>query len=242
MRAPSTSSTDAMVGGYGGGSSRAPTPTRRERRYHNATTSTATITTMVAATTTTTTTTTTTMVATATADMNSGSNDVSDAATLNKKLRNASNGTLSEAEKEEVVSKIRPSTSLGFGNLTSSEKYVLAMVGLPARGKSYIVKMIIRYLQWTGVQARLFNVGNFRRQKGLGAVSANFFDTNNTNAIKERENLGEWLVGGGLLVGCWCFFTRPRHRCVHVSPHRHPPSSPRHTTFTRLHDPFQRWR
>mmetsp|Transcript_104842 Transcript_104842/g.302481 ORF Transcript_104842/g.302481 Transcript_104842/m.302481 type:complete len:790 (+) Transcript_104842:726-3095(+) len=160
VRAPSAS--DAMVGGYGGGSSRAPTPTRRDR---------------------------------------SGSNDVSDAATLNKKLRNASNGTLSEAEKEEVVSKIRPSTSLGFGNLTSSEKYVLAMVGLPARGKSYIVKMIIRYLQWTGVQARLFNVGNFRRQKGLGAVNASFFDTNNKNAIKERENLAmavmeemiEWL-------------------------------------------------
>lgn len=36
--------------------------------------------------------------------------------------------------------------------------------GLPARGKSYIAKMLIRYLTWTGISAQIFNVGELRRK------------------------------------------------------------------------------
>jgi 6-phosphofructo-2-kinase len=37
------------------------------------------------------------------------------------------------------------------------------MVGLPARGKSYITKKIQRYLSWQQHNSRIFNVGNRRR-------------------------------------------------------------------------------
>jgi 6-phosphofructo-2-kinase len=37
------------------------------------------------------------------------------------------------------------------------------MVGLPARGKSYITKKIHRYLSWQQHNTRIFNVGNRRR-------------------------------------------------------------------------------
>lgn len=42
-------------------------------------------------------------------------------------------------------------------------KLVIVMVGLPARGKSYITKKIQRYLSWQQHNARIFNVGNRRR-------------------------------------------------------------------------------
>mmetsp|Transcript_59783 Transcript_59783/g.117269 ORF Transcript_59783/g.117269 Transcript_59783/m.117269 type:complete len:560 (+) Transcript_59783:96-1775(+) len=71
----------------------------------------------------------------------------------------------------------------------SKTKYVLAMVGLPARGKSYIVKMILRYLRWTGIKAEIFNVGNYRRKMDFGGVAADFFDKSNEQAQRQREQL-----------------------------------------------------
>jgi 6-phosphofructo-2-kinase len=42
-------------------------------------------------------------------------------------------------------------------------KLVVIMVGLPARGKSYITKKLQRYLSWQQHESRIFNVGNRRR-------------------------------------------------------------------------------
>ncbi|EXJ93298.1 6-phosphofructo-2-kinase [Capronia coronata CBS 617.96] len=42
-------------------------------------------------------------------------------------------------------------------------KLVIIMVGLPARGKSYITKKIARYLNWLQHPTRIFNVGDRRR-------------------------------------------------------------------------------
>lgn len=42
-------------------------------------------------------------------------------------------------------------------------KLVVIMVGLPARGKSYITKKIQRYLSWQQHDCKIFNVGNRRR-------------------------------------------------------------------------------
>jgi predicted kinase len=75
-------------------------------------------------------------------------------------------------------------TALGL-----EQPLVIAMVGLPARGKSYLVKMIIRYLKWTGFECQVFNVGSFRRQVGLASADSNFFDNSNPNNHKIREQL-----------------------------------------------------
>ncbi|KAI0843415.1 bifunctional 6-phosphofructo-2-kinase/fructose-2,6-bisphosphate 2-phosphatase [Hypoxylon sp. FL0890] len=50
-------------------------------------------------------------------------------------------------------------------------KLVIIMVGLPARGKSYITKKLRRYLSWQQHNTRIFNVGNRRRVAAVSSPS-----------------------------------------------------------------------
>ncbi|KAI6178219.1 putative 6-phosphofructo-2-kinase/fructose-2,6-bisphosphatase [Aphelenchoides besseyi] len=66
---------------------------------------------------------------------------------------------------------------------------VIALVGLPARGKTYISHKLCRYLQWCGIKTRAFNVGEYRRRAcnldEQGA--ADFFNPNNQEGIRIRD-------------------------------------------------------
>ncbi|KAK4058938.1 Fructose-2,6-bisphosphatase [Microbotryomycetes sp. JL221] len=96
----------------------------------------------------------------------------------------------------------------------SEAKIVVAMVGLPARGKSYLSNKLMRYMLWLEYQVKVFNVGQLRRAKYKKKAeqtgykedqSANFFDAKNKEAAKEREAMAAecleqliaWLRAGG---------------------------------------------
>lgn len=64
---------------------------------------------------------------------------------------------------------------------------VLVMVGLPARGKTYISRKLTRYLNWIGVTTKVFNVGEYRRDAFKQYASKEFFDPNNEEAVKIRK-------------------------------------------------------
>ncbi|AUX19585.1 6-phosphofructokinase [Sorangium cellulosum] len=86
-----------------------------------------------------------------------------------------------------------------------SSPIVLAMVGLPARGKTSIARKIARYLSWLGHPTRLFNVGNYRRAHLGTAQPHQFFDPDNTEgrrallgmAMTALDDLIGWLSSGG---------------------------------------------
>ena len=84
-------------------------------------------------------------------------------------------------------------------------KRVIVMVGLPARGKTHIARRVTRYLKWQGVDARIFNVGSYRRER-LGAHQPHsFFDPDNPDGQQARRAMAEaaladvlaWLEDGG---------------------------------------------
>ncbi|TMW68748.1 hypothetical protein Poli38472_006216 [Pythium oligandrum] len=91
------------------------------------------------------------------------------------------------------------------GLMTSQKKLVLVMVGLPARGKSFVVHKATRYIEWLGFPTKIFNVGNYRRKLGRAGEDANFFSADNADAKKLREEMAmvvlddliEWLEGEG---------------------------------------------
>jgi len=112
----------------------------------------------------------------------------------------------------EMLEGVRPAYVQGAANENDgkknqkAQKLVVVLVGLPARGKSYISHRLVNYMNWFGVRCRLFNVGAFRRQKveqNKGS-HANFFDSDNKDAANQREELAsavleqllEWLKHG----------------------------------------------
>ncbi|PKX94557.1 6-phosphofructo-2-kinase PFK26 [Aspergillus novofumigatus IBT 16806] len=58
-------------------------------------------------------------------------------------------------------SKVSPDGRIAQRDLGS--KLVIVMVGLPARGKSYVTKKLARYLNWLQHDTQIFNVGERRR-------------------------------------------------------------------------------
>lgn len=68
-------------------------------------------------------------------------------------------------------------------------KTVIVMVGLPARGKSYITRKISNYLTWLNVDNKIFNVGNRRRVACDDKQDASFFDPHCVENVRIRDSL-----------------------------------------------------
>ena len=108
-------------------------------------------------------------------------------------------------------------------------KLLLVMVGLPARGKSFLAHRLTNYLSWYGLRTRVFNVGAYRRAVG-GKEDAEFFDAANKDASATREHLAwtvfsellQWLTSGKGDVGIFDATNttgsapRPGHVRVHA--------------------------
>lgn len=82
---------------------------------------------------------------------------------------------------------------------------VLAMVGLPARGKTYIAAKVARYLRWIGHNTRTFNVGSYRRRLLGSRQTHEFFDHENIEArqalldmaMVALDDMLAWFRDGG---------------------------------------------
>mgnify|MGYP006087748169 CR=1 FL=1 len=80
-------------------------------------------------------------------------------------------------------------------------KQIIVLVGLPARGKSFISNKLYKYLNWINIKTKIFNVGELRRNKYKFTDSL-FFDPNNEKNNKIRleitnelyNDLLNWLL------------------------------------------------
>lgn len=77
-----------------------------------------------------------------------------------------------------------------------ASKLVVIMVGLPARGKSYITKKIQRYLSWQQHNTEIFNVGHRRRVAAGIAVPSEEPEPIITNAPSDPEQAAAILLNG----------------------------------------------
>jgi 6-phosphofructo-2-kinase len=82
-------------------------------------------------------------------------------------------------------SKVSPDGRIA--NIDIGSKLVIVMVGLPARGKSYITKKIARYLNWLQHDTKIFNVGDRRRVVAGGPHSMKKTKSNQGQASRQNS-------------------------------------------------------
>ena len=90
-------------------------------------------------------------------------------------------------------------------NSPHSTRLVIVMVGLPARGKTYIARKLARFLSWLGYRTRVFNIGDYRRARLGSKHRADFFDPENEDGNRARSQMAEaalgdllaWMEAGG---------------------------------------------
>jgi broad specificity phosphatase PhoE/predicted kinase len=68
-------------------------------------------------------------------------------------------------------------------------KLAFVMVGLPARGKTFIARKIVRYLSWLGYRTKMFNVGSYRRARLGSHQRHSFFDPGNVAGQQARRDV-----------------------------------------------------
>jgi broad specificity phosphatase PhoE/predicted kinase len=90
-------------------------------------------------------------------------------------------------------------------SIRPSGKIVFVMVGLPARGKTFMARKVARYLSWLGHRTHVFNVGAYRRERLGSQQHHSFFDPDNEAghaarlelALGALEDMLEWLSNVG---------------------------------------------
>ena len=89
---------------------------------------------------------------------------------------------------------------------SNSQKLIVIMVGLPARGKTFLSMRLERYLIWQGYKVKVFNVGSYRRDiLGTRTSFSGFFNPEKKEFVRERENIAKecfrdmvtWMDRGG---------------------------------------------
>lgn len=144
--------------------------------------------------------------------------------------------------------RVRP-TTLDIPGLTKSKvspdgriasrdvgaKLVIVMVGLPARGKSYITKKLARYLNWLQHDCKIFNVGERRR---VAAGGPNTLEK--TRSRQSASSPTETMSTAGAPSG---FIDQRQHVdgtsfaariMLNGDQHVDPPGTPAHNTSIRL--------
>jgi broad specificity phosphatase PhoE/predicted kinase len=78
-----------------------------------------------------------------------------------------------------------------MGRPRRGRKHLIALVGLPARGKTFTARKLAGYLSWLGYPTRVFNVGERRRMVLGPGQQHEFFDPANRDASEQRRRLAE---------------------------------------------------
>ncbi|XP_059531713.1 6-phosphofructo-2-kinase/fructose-2,6-bisphosphatase 2 isoform X2 [Myotis daubentonii] len=100
----------------------------------------------------------------------------------------ASSSEQNNSSNQTTASNLRLSKKIcSWASYMTNSPTLIVMIGLPARGKTYVSKKLTRYLNWIGVPTKVFNLGVYRREAVKSYKSYDFFRHDNEEAMKIRK-------------------------------------------------------
>lgn len=93
-------------------------------------------------------------------------------------------GAATESKRTDLRAKEK---KCSWASYMTNSPTVIVMIGLPARGKTYMSKKLTRYLNWIGVPTKVFNLGEYRREAVQSYKSFDFFRHDNKEAMEIRK-------------------------------------------------------
>ncbi|XP_046725143.1 6-phosphofructo-2-kinase/fructose-2,6-bisphosphatase 2a isoform X1 [Silurus meridionalis] len=87
----------------------------------------------------------------------------------------------------QELSAPNPGRKTTWASYMTNSSTLIVMIGLPARGKTYMSKKLTRYLNWIGVPTKVFNLGEYRREAVRSYKSYDFFRHDNAEAMRIRK-------------------------------------------------------
>ncbi|XP_004070964.2 6-phosphofructo-2-kinase/fructose-2,6-bisphosphatase 2 [Oryzias latipes] len=101
-----------------------------------------------------------------------------------KQGRTSPSGTSAETTRMRLKASEK---KCSWASYMTNSPTMIVMVGLPARGKTYMSKKLTRYLNWIGVPTKVFNLGVYRRKAVRAYKSYDFFRHDNEEAMTIRK-------------------------------------------------------
>ncbi|XP_008317286.1 6-phosphofructo-2-kinase/fructose-2,6-bisphosphatase 2-like [Cynoglossus semilaevis] len=86
-----------------------------------------------------------------------------------------------------TVAEFKKTKNCSWASYMTNSPTMIVMIGLPARGKTYMAKKLTRYLNWIGVPTKVFNLGVYRREAVKSYKSYDFFRHDNEEAMRIRK-------------------------------------------------------
>src|SRR5262249_37173631 len=120
----------------------------------------------------------------------------------------AERSSVDDARRERLRNRAMVRAPSDRPSIRPSGRIVFVMVGLPARGKTFIARKVARSLSWLGHSTHVFNVGAYRREKLGSQQHHSFFDPQNEPgnlarqelALEALEDMLEWVSNGDVAI------------------------------------------
>ena len=109
----------------------------------------------------------------------------------------ARRGSTADIDVSSPLKSLKPASGPTPSSRGHTDRYVVVMVGLPARGKTFLARKVCRFLNWQGIASSLHNVGDFWKSARSEFITSSAF--RDVSISEGLDTMSPFTAPGGML-------------------------------------------